>query len=77
MTFWGTKYFKNVDDVEIPLGAKVKQPILRLVNEEDIVDIETTQAIYTAPLVAAMSFIVLTAFCGGRLLPTWMFLNSM
>ena len=33
--------------------------------------------IYTAPLVMALTFCLLVAFCGGRLLPTWMFLNSM
>ena len=36
-----------------------------------------TANIYGTPLAIALSFCILVALCGGRLLPTWMFLNSM
>lgn len=77
VTFWGTKYFRNILGIEVPLGAKLKQPILRQVNGSDAEQIEITEDIYVSPLVIASSFALLVAFCGGRLLPTWMFLNSM
>ena len=73
MTFWGTKFFKNIKNEEVLYGTTLKTQIFRQVNPEDAKTIDTH-----IPL--GSNTIILVIFCVciiGAQLPTWMFINSL
>ena len=73
MTFWGTKFFKNIKNEEVLYGTTLKTQIFRQVNPEEAKTIDTH-----IPL--GSNIIILVIFCVciiGAQLPTWMFINSL
>lgn len=77
LTFWSTKFFKDREQREIPLGTKVEWRIFRQVSQAKAVEVEkiaekTNILFYVLGIV-----ILLVALCMGPLLPIWMFFNSL
>ena len=77
ITFWGTEYFKNIFDKEVPFGTKLKYPIVRQISFTEQQEYEEQVGYADFALYAILGVFLLLALCGGHLLSTWMFLNSM
>ena len=77
MTFYGVDFFKSGAGVEVEFGKQLKHRVFRQVSASDAESIEKIQTVINTSLL--MTFLPLLFFVGfgGRLLPTWMFLNSM
>ena len=77
VTFWGTHFFADKQDREVPFGAEVRWELLRQMqlDEKEQVDEMLT---YSFGILSAGAFfsLVLVLSC-GPLLPLWMFINSM
>ena len=75
--FWGIEYFKSVTGIEVEFGKTVTYPIMRQVSTEEAESLQQVEETMNGLMVTAfVPFLMLVGF-GGRLLPTWMFLNSM
>ena len=77
ITFFGTEHFKNIFDKEVPFGFELDYPIVRQINVDDAKTVDTATSVAQIALVAVLVIFFFLIMCGGPLLPTWMFLNSM
>lgn len=78
ITFYGVEFFQSLEDgIEVEFGYQLRQRIYRQLSAQDSQLIETMESLIdTTLLIVFIPFVFLIGF-GGRLLPTWMFLNSM
>lgn len=77
LTFYGTKYFKDEDDREVPFGTELTWRVFRQLERHEIKDFTDVEEALKITLLIIGAFVVLLALCFGPLLPVWMFLNSL
>ena len=59
------------------LGYTLKQRLVRIIEEKDAESVNKVQEVLDAMIVTTLVPFAFFLGVGGRLLPTWMFLNSM
>ena len=74
--FWGVDFFKSFKGVEVEMGHEVMWKISRQISDEVAESIESVQSVVNTITASALMLIFLFVGLGGRLLPTWMFINS-
>ena len=75
MTFWGTEYFKSINNKEVRYGTMINHKIFRQISPESAEEIELLDF---GPTLMGLSLLFILPFVTiGSLLPTWMFINSL
>ena len=77
VTFWGIEFFKSFQGIEVEFGTKLYWRIQRQLSEEDAESMETIGGMVKDASMAIACFMFLFLGMGARLLPTWMFINSL
>ena len=78
VTFYGVTFFKSLDlGVEVEFGKQLNHRIMRQVSASDAELIDHMESFVNVLLFLAFVPLLLFVGFGGRLLPTWMFLNSL
>lgn len=77
MTFWGVEFFKSFTGVEVEFGTKLTWKILRQLGASEADAIDSLENFINSVVVLGLLPMMLILGFGGRLLPTWMFLNSL
>lgn len=72
--FWGTNFFKSADGKEVRFGSKLERKILRQITQETAYWLWHVGLVFVWLIWAVCLFTILLT---GRLLATWMFLNSL
>ena len=74
MYFWGTEYFRSWQGEDVRFGTKLEWPITRQIDPK----LAGSLGIFghLVKITTAVGVTAVAAFT-GRLLPTWMFINSL
>ena len=76
VTFWGTEYFKSLNNREVRYGTVISHKIFRQINpaaSKQIDDIDFGDGLF----MFGFLFMILPFVTLGSLLPTWMFINAL
>ena len=77
VTFYGVEFFKSFQGVEVEFGTQLHWRIVRQISKQQAQTVDKINdavfGVFATISIAMLLFVGL----GGRLLPTWMFLNSM
>ena len=76
VTFWGTKYFKSQEGVEVGYGSEVNIKIIRQISASAVGALQEG-LVYIKAYIIAIVLSVVAFFSVGSLLPMWMFVNSL
>jgi len=75
VTFWGTEYFKSINNKEVRYGTTIEHQIFRQINPSAAKGIDEMNF---SKGMAFFSFVIILPFVSiGSLLPTWMFINAL
>lgn len=77
VTFWGIEFFKSFNGIEVEFGTELVWQIQRQVDVTIAGQLDTINDFVDGCIVFSSLAAVVFLGMGGRLLPTWMFLNSM
>ena len=77
IAFFGTKYFKDDLNREVPFGTELTWRVFRQIEPSSADSVSTAQTFTSLAFWIAVIFVILLALCAGTLLPFWMFLNSL
>ena len=72
--FWGTEYFRSWQGEDVRFGTKLTRPIVRQIDPELA---EWLGVLGHAAKILSSSIVMVVVTITGRLLPTWMFINSL
>jgi hypothetical protein len=73
VTFWGSEFFKDVNDQEVKYGTAISTKIFRQINPAEAARIDEHIPLGANSVVLAVVCICII----GAQLPTWMFINSL
>ena len=77
VTFWGIEFFKSFNGIEVEFGTELVWQIQRQVDVTVAGELDMINDFVDGFIVFSSLAAVVFLGMGGRLLPTWMFLNSM
>ena len=77
VTFWGVEFFKSSEGVEVKLATRLYWQIMRQLTDERAEELDEIIGYVSTFILAVLSLLFLLIGAGGRLLPTWMFVNSL
>lgn len=75
VTFWGTEYFKSINNKEVRYGTVISQKIFRQISTgaaSSLDGLDFSMGIFGLDFLMILPFVTL-----GSLLPTWMFVNAL
>ena len=77
VTFWGVEFFKSQEGVEVEFGTELRWRIFRQLSSAQAEQIDGMYRVVSGVLSTVLVVVTLFVGIGGRMLPVWMFLNSL
>lgn len=74
VSFWGVDWFSSSDGEPVRYGTQLQMPVLQQIDPERAESLRVGSQILVT---LAVILILLSTLVTGRLMPTWMFLNSL